>query len=601
MKTASPHTFHIPVLGVGYSVDAPLKVSRFGISSVMSIIDDTLLEKLREHYLTELQQSYEPILITEEDSRARRITAYCNMVNWIAREQMIEVRNSGFHEGSDLHKYYEMLPDHSEMKAAFYQMKNSNDVHFIERMQTVLREHAVPGAIDVNIMTKIDKTNYNAKGEALPVQYNDAHAALRGFANSDLTSAVIFSAGMNPRLYGYLSSFDDFFPSAAGVFRKKIIIKVSDFRSAFIQGKFLAKKGLWVSEYRIESGLNCGGHAFATDGYLLGPILEEFFTRRDELLNTTRDMVVTALGQRGIQLDRMQFNTRVTVQGGVGTSVEQNFLMRKYGVDSVGWGSPFLLVPEVMNVDEDTLFKLSAAREEDIYLSDVSPLGVPFNNLRLNGKDIEKQQRIAQEKPGSPCKKKFLSFSTEYSEKPMCTASTSFIGKKIKEIKTRYLAPDMFSKAYEKAVEKVCLCEGLIASALSKHNLSLFKQSHAAAVCPGPNLAYFSKITTLKQMVDHIYGRINLITDPKRPNLFIKELHLYIDYLHARVDEFRVRDENGKESAYTAFQRNLMDGIQYYKELIPEMIEEAEHARQKMMHDLEMLEHRLLACSLVGA
>jgi hypothetical protein len=40
---------------------------------------------------------------------------------------------------------------------------------------------------------------------------------------------------------------------------KKIILKVSDFRSAMIQGTF-GKKKVWVSEYRIESGLNCGGH-----------------------------------------------------------------------------------------------------------------------------------------------------------------------------------------------------------------------------------------------------------------------------------------------------------------------------------------------------
>ncbi len=58
------------------------------------------------------------------------------------------------------------------------------------------------------------------------------------------------------------------------------MLKVSDFHSAAVQGKFLAKRGLWVSEFRIESGLNCGGHAFATKGQLLGPILEEFQQKR---------------------------------------------------------------------------------------------------------------------------------------------------------------------------------------------------------------------------------------------------------------------------------------------------------------------------------
>ena len=90
---------------------------------------------------------------------------------------------------------------------------------------------------------------------------------------------------MNPKLYGYIAQFDDFFPNADGHIKKKIVIKVSDYRSALIQGKFLAKKGLWVSEYRIESGLNCGGHAFATDGYLMGPILSDFKEKREELIS----------------------------------------------------------------------------------------------------------------------------------------------------------------------------------------------------------------------------------------------------------------------------------------------------------------------------
>ena len=66
------------------------------------------------------------------------------------------------------------------------------------------------------------------------------------------------------------AQFEDFYPNADGDIKKKIVLKVSDYRSALIQGKYLAKKGLWVSEYRVESGLNCGGHAFATDGLFNG-------------------------------------------------------------------------------------------------------------------------------------------------------------------------------------------------------------------------------------------------------------------------------------------------------------------------------------------
>lgn len=50
-----------------------------------------------------------------------------------------------------------------------------------------------------------------------------------------------------------------------------------------------------MSEFRIESGLNCGGHAFATDGYLMGPILEEFKLKRNELTTTLFEIYNKAL------------------------------------------------------------------------------------------------------------------------------------------------------------------------------------------------------------------------------------------------------------------------------------------------------------------
>ena len=55
------HTFHIPVLGLGYSIDTPLKVARYGISSVVSIVDDLLIERMREFHLQQNNQPYIPI------------------------------------------------------------------------------------------------------------------------------------------------------------------------------------------------------------------------------------------------------------------------------------------------------------------------------------------------------------------------------------------------------------------------------------------------------------------------------------------------------------------------------------------------------------
>ena len=95
---------------------------------------------------------------------------------------------------------------------------------------------------------------------------------------------------------------------------KKIVLKVSDFRSSVIQGKFLAKKGLWVSEYRIESGLNCGGHAFATDGFLLGPILEEFKLKKESLFNSLYNTVNDALDALNSVIFNQELEAFVTVQ-----------------------------------------------------------------------------------------------------------------------------------------------------------------------------------------------------------------------------------------------------------------------------------------------
>ena len=104
-------------------------------------------------------------------------------------------------------------------------------------------------------------------------------------------------------------------------------------------------------------------------------------------------------------------------------------------IDSVGWGSPFLLVPEATTVDEPTMKLLSDSQEKDLYLSDISPLGVPFNSLKGNTKDIEKLASILKGKPGSACPKEFLVSNNEYTNKPLCTASRRYQRLKIKELK----------------------------------------------------------------------------------------------------------------------------------------------------------------------
>lgn len=589
------HKFHIPVLGVGFSVDAPLKVAKYGIASVMSLVDDMLLENLRKHYFVSRNKMYVPINVKEHDSRAKRTTAYLNMINEIVKEDFEKLKHSPFEPGSDITKYFELLPCDSELKIKYKEMLGISDTKLRSQIEQDLRESIQPGSIDVNIMTKLDKVNYSHDGSPLSNEFNDAHAALRGFAQSDLESSIIFSAGMNARLYSYIESFKDFLPDLLGNFKKKIVIKVSDFRSALIQGKFLAKKGLWVSEFRIESGLNCGGHAFATDGLLLGPILEEFKRRKDELINTLSEIYLPALAKKEVEINYTNLNYDLTVQGGVGTASEQEFLINYYGVKSVGWGSPFLLVPEVMNVDDYTLNLLSRAGEEDIYLSEVSPLGVPFNNLRDNSKDLEKLSRVEMGKPGSACPKKYLVSNTEFTDKPICTASISYLNKKIVQLKENISDPDQLSKEFNKAADKVCLCEGLTVPALIKNDIPTPKQSRAVSVCPGPNLAYYSKIATFKEMVDHIYGRINLVTNEHRPHFFVKELKLYIAYLEKKIETSADNFSSQSEVYLNSFRENLISGINYYKEIIGHIKEESDSAKEKILSAIHDLEDKLIS------
>ncbi|AFN74671.1 hypothetical protein MROS_1434 [Melioribacter roseus P3M-2] len=595
------HKFHIPVLGVGYSIDTPLKVAKYGISSVMSLVDDTLMEKLRKHYLEKRNKTYVPIESDQYDSRAKRTTAYLNMIGEFVEEDFAKLKSTPFEEGSEINKYFEMLRDDSDLKRLYNRMLKSNDPYRKKLMEERLRNGMKPGSIDVNIMTKVDKSNYDKDGTLLPSEFNDAHAALRGFAQSNLKSKIIFSAGMNPRLYGYIAAFDDFYPDYEGNFKKKIVIKVSDFRSALIQGKFLAKKGLWVSEFRIESGLNCGGHAFATDGLLLGPILEEFKNRKDELINSLKEIYLPSINKKGIDPDESKLGYELTVQGGVGKSSEQEFLIRYYGVSSVGWGSLFLMVPEATNVDDYTLEKLCEAREEDLYLSEISPLGVPFNNLRDNSKDIEKFGRAEAGKPGSPCPKKYLVSNKEFTDKPICTASITYIKKKIAQLKNTAVDPAEYEEAYGKTIDKACLCEGLTVTPLILNDIPTPKQSRAVSVCPGPNIAYYSQKVSLKEMVDHIYGRIDLVTDKLRPNMFVKELTLYTKYYEKLRLKSKTAENSFEELAKKTeirlkqFHENLLEGIKYYQKIIPEIMEESYDKKQEILASLYRLEQKLIS------
>ena len=577
------HTFHIPVMGTAFTADTPLKVSQFGIDSVIALADDVLLERLRKVYADKNNLQYEEIKNNTKDYRAERITSYLNLVNKLANQKYEEYTTATKEKVEALKTFFSTFPDTSQLKKEFNKL---TEKYFnIVEISTWLKENLNMGSIDVNIMTKVDKPNF-FKDEPLPPEYNDAHSALRGYANSDLASSIIFSAGMNPRLYGYIAQFEDFYPNAEGYIKKKIVLKVSDYRSALIQGKFLAKKGLWVSEYRIESGLNCGGHAFATDGFLMGPILEEFKKKRENLIEEVYTICKDALLENNLVAPKKSLTLKITAQGGVGTAQEHDFLIKHYNLDSVGWGTPFLLVPEVTNVDDNTREQLIKAKEKDLYLSSVSPLGVPFNNLRNSSKEVEKLQKVKNGKPGSPCPRRYLAFSKEYDEKGVCTASRLYQKNKIEELGIS-----------QEITEKVCLCMGLSAAAFVTNEIET-RKSKAVSICPGPNMAYFDKLLSLEDMTRHIYGLENFMSRVDRPNMFMKELNLYMDYLKNKLEEAK-KDWNKKQEKYfNRFFENMNDGIVYYNNLFEEIKDKYEQTKDETLASLEKTKSKLAELAL---
>ncbi|MGD9082277.1 MAG: hypothetical protein PVJ50_00260 [Desulfobacterales bacterium] len=559
------HKFHIPVMGTGHSVDTPIRVAPLGISSVISLVDDLLLEKIRKYYTSKFNLPYVKIPRDAEDGRAKRITAYLDTVYKIVLEKMEEIRQQPFFKDNNKRKYFELLPEESFLKKKYKMFLNMKAGNERDALEKDLTSHMKPGSIDVNIMVTLDRLHFDKNGDLLGDEFSDAKAGLRGYANSCLESGIVYSAGFNRRLFSYMTKFKDFYRDKIGRIRKRIILKVSDFRSALVQGKFLAQKGLEVYEFRIESGLNCGGHAFASNGILLPVLLKEFKEKRKSLMSEFQPLIQKYYKKMGWDYPKSSLNDRplITVQGGIGTHGEVRRL-KEFDIDRTGWASPFLLVPEVTRVDATTRELLRQAREDDLYMSDVSPLGIPFNNVRKTGSEIWTQKRVAKGRPGSPCPKQILVSNTEFTQKPICLASREYQKTKLKEIDKLDISADEKSRRYKKVMEKTCICDHLGNGALIDLGIAQEKNS-PQSICPGPNIEWFDKFYTLEEMVDHIYGRGSSLVSSKRPHMFAKEIVMYVNYFERMVADSSLTPSTIK--ALLEFKNNLEAGLDFCLEI----------------------------------
>jgi hypothetical protein len=128
---------------------------------------------------------------------------------------------------------------------------------------------------------------------------------------------------------------------------------------------------------------------------------------------------------------------------------------------------------------------------------------------------------------------------------------------------------------------------------LLKNDLLKSRENKAVAICPGPNLAWFSGIFSLDEMVKHIYGKANLLEKVERPNMFINELTLYVNYLKKDLERHAKNLTDKKAKYFAKFREQLVQGINYYKNLIPEITNQTLAYRQEMLTQLQAIEMQL--------
>ena len=110
----------------------------------------------------------------------------------------------------------------------------------------------------------------------------------------------------------------------------------------------------------------------------------------------------------------------------------------------------------------------------------------------------------------------------------------------------------------------------MVNSSYLENELPIKGEKQGVVVCPGPNLAYFDKEVSLADMVQHIYGEKNVMPQNGRPNLFINELKMYVDYLKNEIEDFSESFTNAQVKKWKTFKTNLTDGVEYYEKLFSE-------------------------------
>ncbi len=92
-------------MGLGYTIDTPARVAHLGISSVISIVDDVLIENMREFYCKNLNIPFKAISTKIHDFRAKRITEYLDLMDEVVKEKFEALKYSVNQTEHEIEKY----------------------------------------------------------------------------------------------------------------------------------------------------------------------------------------------------------------------------------------------------------------------------------------------------------------------------------------------------------------------------------------------------------------------------------------------------------------------------------------------------------------
>ena len=206
----------------------------------------------------------------------------------------------------------------------------------------------------------------------------------------------------------------------------------------------------------------------------------------------------------------------------------------------------------------------TAAKDEDVVLSEASPLGVPFWLLRNCESEQARLRRIAEGKPGANCPKRYARTNTEFTAMPVCLSSREYVKRKLEHLPTEGFSPEQLAFVTETILGRLCVCHELSGSVIAIHDIH---PSVTPLVCPGPNIADFSRTASLDEMVAHIYDRGSIMTRSDRPHTFLRELALYAEYLRKQLGLLALQLCNSTLRYLQEFKENLLAGVRYYAEL----------------------------------